>query len=139
MHGRLTVMIVALMHVLAVAFFALFLWIWLSTYQDIAEQKLVIDTQTGLRYLLLPLILPILHIMSIVGCNIRSSTKSGVMKRQGDLFVVAVVVLFALGWFLEVRYFSLLEKSEYQPCDNRSSGIRSVFITYTKDTSLCPM
>lgn len=139
MHGRLTVLIVTLMHVLAVAFFALFLWIWLSTYQDIAEEKLVIDTQTGLRYLLLPLILPILHLLSIVGRNIRPSTKSGVPKRQGDLFVVAVVVLFASGWFLEARYFSLLEKNEYQPCDNRSSGIRSVFITYTKDTSLCPV
>lgn len=139
MHSRFTVLIVAFMHTLAVAFFALFLWIWLSTYQDIAAEEPVINTQTGLRYLLLPLVLPMLHLMSIAARNLRRSKKSGVPRRQGDLFVVAVVVLLALGWFLEASYFSLLEKNEYQSCDSRSSGVRSVFITYTKDISLCPV
>src|SRR5690554_885379 len=138
MRSHLTVISVTLMHILALAFFALFLWIGLSTWQDIVAGKPVVDTQTGLRYLLLPLILPILHIMSIVGRKLSSSDKNRLPKRQGDIFVIAVIMLFVGGWLLEARYFSLLEDNGYQPCENSSSGIRSVFITYTKDTSLCP-
>lgn len=139
MHRWFTILAVTLMHLLAFFFLALFIWIWLSTFQDIMENKPVINTQTGLRYLLLPLVLPILHIISIAGRSISPSKRNRLPKRQGDLFLVAVILLFVFGWLLEDRYFSLLENNGYQPCENRSSGIRSVFITYTKEMPLCPV
>jgi len=134
-----SVFLATFIHCLALFFTVLYVWIWWSTYQDIMAEKLVIGTQTGLRYLMLPLVLPVLHIIGIFERKGRTSKKRQFVMRQGDILMVVVVALFLFGWFFEVQYFRFLEDSGYLPCEFRTSGIRSVFINYAKDTSLCPI
>lgn len=127
------------MHLLAFASAALFLWIWLSAYQDIAATEATIEAHTGLRYLLLPLSFPLLHLISFIGSKFNWKNQYRTANRQGDFLLIAVIALFTLGWLLENQYFTMFEKHLYYSCKTYSSGIRSTFLLYAKETYLCPI
>ncbi|WP_166267262.1 hypothetical protein [Marinobacter caseinilyticus] len=138
MQKNVTFLITFLMQLLACAFAIFCFWLWWLTLQAIARDELLIEAQTGMRYLLLPLILPILHLATVIDRKFSRSRNNHWRKHQGNFFLLAIVALFALGWLIESQYFSVLEEQGYQACEAHSSGLRSTFIVYTRDMSQCP-
>ena len=128
-----------LMHTLAVAFAVFFLWQHQQHYAAM-QQAAAVEIQSGSAFLLLPLILPLLHLMSIVDrCYTNKAAAVTARKMQSRLFVLLVLGLPLSGFMANQWLLCQLKQRGYQACDAVHSGTKSIFTTYSKDIALCPV
>ena len=127
-----------LMHTLAVAFAVFFLWLQQQHYAAI-QHAAVVEIQSGSAFLLLPLLLPLLHLMSITVKrypNKAVAVKSRKMQRR--VFVALILGLPLIGFIANQYLLWQLEQHGYQQCEAAHYGSRAIFTTYSKDLALCP-
>ncbi|MBV2129129.1 hypothetical protein [Arsukibacterium indicum] len=138
MRPVLKVTIVALFEALAIAFALFFCWRVHQQYHAI-EQSALVEIQTGTAFLLLPLILPILHLMNIAEKHLVAGHKlAKFRKMQSRLFIFFVLMLPTIGFGINQTVISQLKQQGYHACSLVTHQIRSSFTTYSKDTALCP-
>ncbi|KKO44842.1 hypothetical protein WG68_13480 [Arsukibacterium ikkense] len=138
MHPVLKVALVVLFEALAIAFALFFFWRIQQQHAAIAQSALV-EIQSGTAFLLLPLILPLLHLMSVVEKQFATGAKQAKFRKlQSKLFIFLVLVLPGSGFVINQMVVSKLKHQGYQACDMVAFQTRSSFTTYSKDTALCP-
>jgi hypothetical protein len=138
MHPTLKVTLVILFEALAVTFAFFFVWLTQQQYYAIEESHLV-EIQSGTAFLLLPLILPLLHLMSIAEKRFTNSPiQAKFRKLQSKLFILLVLILLGSGLVVNQMVLMQLKLQGYQACSVVSHQTRSTFTTYSKDSALCP-
>ena len=138
MHQALKVTFVVLFEALALAFALFFFWRIQQQLNAIAQSEIV-EIQSATTFLLLPLILPLLHLLSIAEKRyISGPNQAKFRKLQSKLFVFLVLALIGSGFVINQMVLSQLSKHGYQACSLVSHHTRSTFITYSKDSALCP-
>ncbi|MGP9800025.1 hypothetical protein [Rheinheimera sp. NSM] len=137
--SALTKTCLVVLHTLAVAFALFYLWL-LQQHYAAMQQAALVEIQYGTAFLLLPLILPLLHLMSIA--ERRYNTKVAAQKArrmQSRLFLLLVLGLPLAGFLANQRLLWQLKQHGYQPCEAVHYGSRAIFTTYNKDVALCPV
>lgn len=127
-----------LMHTLAVAFALFYLWL-LQQHYVAMQQAEAVDIQSGSAFLLLPLLLPLLHLLSIAArryTNKAAAVKA--RKMQSWVFIALVLGLPLSGFFANQYLLWQLKQHGYQQCPTEHYGSRAKFTTYSKDIGLCP-
>lgn len=138
MRQALKVTLVILFEAIAVAFALFFFWRIQQQHEAIAQSALV-EIQSGTAFLLLPLILPLLHLMSIAEKRFASGLKQAKFRKlQSKLFILFVLILIGSGFVANQMVLSQLKLQGYQTCSMVSHQTRSTFTTYSKDSALCP-
>lgn len=128
-----------LMHTLAVAFALFYLWL-LQQHYAAMQQAAAVEIQSGSAFLLLPLILPLLHLISIA--KRRDTSKAAavkVRKIQSRLFLLLVLGLPLAGFLANQQLLWQLTQQGYQRCETVHYGSRAIFTAYSKDVALCPV
>lgn len=138
MRHTLKVTLVILFEAMAIAFALFFFWRLQQQHELIAQSALV-EIQSGTAFLLLPLILPLLHLMSIAEKHFASGPKQAKFRKlQSKLFILFVLILIGSGFVANQMLLSQLKLQGYQACSMVSHQTRSTFTTYSKDSALCP-
>lgn len=138
MRQALKVTLIVLFEALALAFALFFFWRIQQQFNAIAHSEIV-EIQSGTAFLLLPLILPLLHLMSIAEKRYAKGPRQARFRKlQGKLFVFFVLALIGSGFVINQMVLSQLSKQGYRACSLVSHQTRSTFITYSKDSTSCP-
>jgi hypothetical protein len=138
MRQTLKVVFVILFEAMAIAFALFFFWRTQQQYEAIAQSALV-EIQSGTAFLLLPLILPLLHLLSIAEKRFANGPKQAKFRKlQSKLFILFVLILLGSGFVINQMVISQLNIQGYQACSMVSHQARSTFTTYSKDSALCP-
>ncbi|MDX1537066.1 hypothetical protein [Arsukibacterium sp.] len=138
MRSALKATLVVLFEAMAIAFAIFFFWRVQQQYTAIAQSALV-EMQSGSAFLLLPLILPILHLMSIAETRFANGAhQAKFRKMQSRFFIVFVVMLVAIGFVVNQMVLSTLNQQGYQACELVVHQTRTSFTFYSKDLALCP-
>lgn len=127
-----------LMHTLALAFAVFFLWQQQQHYIAM-QHAAVIEIQSGSAFLLLPLLLPLLHLISIA--TRRYTNKAAAVKArkmQSRVFIALTLGLPLTGFIANQYLLWQLKQHGYQQCEAVHYGNRAIFTTYSKNIALCP-
>ncbi len=138
MSALLKTSLLLLMHTLALAFAVFFLWLQQQHYAAM-QHAAVVEIQSGSAFLLLPLLLPLLHLISIAArryTNKAAAVKA--RKMQSRVFIALTLGLPLTGFIANQYLLWQLKQQGYQQCKAAHYASRSVFTTYSKDVTLCP-
>ncbi|AZZ90393.1 hypothetical protein EUZ85_06530 [Hahella sp. KA22] len=122
------------LNVAALAFAARFLDVIYFAQQEAASGANVIEFHGGVRYLLLPLIIPLITVVAII----ERLIKSNFFKRiQGGILIAGGFLLLFSGWWVERSSTYYIENLGYQVCGETYSGIWLTVTLYADSVENC--
>jgi len=133
------VVAIVIAYVVGIATILYFCWRIQELLQAISQSS-VVEIQSGMAFLLLPLIMPILHIMDVLDKKIASRKIRAIYRKiQGKiLLVIFLIILPGVGFVVTQMVMSKIHAEGYQKCEFVTHMTRSIFTSYSKDPVLCP-
>jgi len=115
-----------------------FYWIIYEQLQAMA-QSAVVQVQSGVFLILLPLIAPVFHIIEVLDNKIKSrKIRAAYRKMQSTIIVGSFIIIIGAGFSGTQMVMYKIHAEGYQKCEFVTYMTRSKFTYYSKDPALCP-
>ncbi|KAB7624104.1 hypothetical protein [Alkalilimnicola sp. S0819] len=126
------------LYLICFASLGLLAWLVQDVHAAMASGDAAIRTSTGWHYMLLPAVLPLIHLMAVMEHFGARRGKALIKRYGGGALAVALLVLYGVGWGLESRLVTTaLNDAGYSACPASGGGLRSVNIEYVQPGTAC--
>lgn len=115
-----------------------FIFLFFDWHAEINQQAHVVEVMSGAQYLLLPLMVPIIHLLSIVQARIDDSKRKRFEKIQIQIIWISLTGFLLVGWQVDRYLEKKLDATDYRECEHGFHGVRFSITSYSKDINLCP-